>query len=109
VSTSCHVDLDSLPLRPHRAVTILRIENPGPDRLTFERIGVPVSNLSLYASRHGQLWTEALALRRRDEGGGLADIEVLPGAPAEAGGAELAALPREVAGARILRVFDSLF
>lgn len=109
VSTSCRVDLDGLPIRPHRAVSPLRIHNPGPGRLTFERLAVPVPNLSLYRGHDGRLWTEALAVRHRDEGGGLADIELRPGAPEEAGEAEKISAPREDATEGIFRVFDALF
>ena len=109
VSASCRVDLEGLPVRPHRAVTPLRIKNPGPGALDFVRIAVPVPNLSLYAGEGGRLWTETLKLTRRDDNHGVADAEVQAGAPAQAGESQLVAPPREVAGTRILRVFDTLF
>jgi hypothetical protein len=108
-TTSCRVDLDGLPVRPHRAVTPLHVDNPGPGPLAFDRIAVPVPNLSLYADASGRLWTEAISLTRRDEEGGLADMEMLPGAPTHAGAALRISGPREASEKRILRVFESLF
>lgn len=107
ITTSCRVDIEGLPLRPHRATTPILIDNHGSDRLTFERIAVPVRNLSLYRGTDGQLWTEALKLTRKEEGSGVAETEILREPPS--GTSVPISQPRQSESARIQRVFESLF
>jgi len=108
-TTSGRVDLDGLPIRPHRAVTPIAIENTAPEQLAFERVAVPVRSLSLYADAAGRLWTETLQVSHRAAERGRAETAVQPGPPAQAKDAERVAGPREQAETRIAQVFDALF
>jgi hypothetical protein len=92
--TSGRTRLDDVPRRFHRAVTPLQVENRAQAPLPVERIQVPAPHLALYASDDGLLWTPAIDLvhEREEEG---ADVEVRPGAPAEAGAAEEVRAPRQ--------------
>lgn len=108
VSTSCRVDLEGMPFRPHRAITPLMISNRGRDRLTFERIAVPIPNLTSYRDQQGQVWTESLEVTRRGSGPGSTETEVVPGPPRYARDGEVIARPREDPESGILRVFDAL-
>lgn len=109
VSTTCRVDVENLPVRPHRAVTPLRVENPGPGELAFQRLAVPVPNLSLFAGQGGRLWTEALQVKRSEEGAGLGELEVVKGAPGAAGSSEQISPPRQATPRRMMHMFDGIF
>lgn len=109
VSTTCRLDVAGLPVRPHRAVTSVLIENRAKEPLVFERLSVPVGRLSLYAAAGSRLWTDTLAVKHHEPGSGLADVQTLAGPPQEAGEYELLAGPRETGSGEMLRVFDQLF
>lgn len=131
MKTAGRLSLDELPLRPHRAITPVRIRNRAPDALLLERLKVPLPYLSLYR-RGGRLWTNHLTLVREQDGD-LAALQLGRGAPEEAGTlapekspeprpetgpaagpeadrAERLAPPREAAGSSmVLRAFSRLF
>lgn len=65
--TSARLHVESLPLRPHRAVSTVRIRNNAKSTLPLEKLKVPVQNLSLFASEEGHLWTEPLTLERNED------------------------------------------
>lgn len=113
--TSGRLSLAELPLRPHRAVTPVRIRNRAADALFLERLKVPVTYLSLFRDLRGDgaahLWTEAVTLVR-DESGDLAGLQIGRGAPDEAGDtrASKVAGPRQQAETNlVLRAFSKLF
>lgn len=81
--TAGRMDLEELPLRPHRAVTPVRIRNRAKDALPLERLKVPVELLSLHHTPRG-LWTPAVTLVRED-GGDLAHLQIAAEPPPEAG------------------------
>ena len=65
--TTARLNLDNLPLRPHRAISAARIRNNAKSKLHLEKLKLPVQNLSLFVSEQGHLWTEALTLVREDD------------------------------------------
>ena len=62
------LDIDNLPFRMQRAITPLLIENQADNDLIFERIALPVTSLSLFTTKSGQLWTQNVSLIREDDG-----------------------------------------
>ena len=98
VRTSGRLHLDDVPMRPHRAVTPLRIRNQASDTLLLERVQVPTRHLALYATNHSILWTQALTLEReanRMSSAPAATVHIRAGAPEEAQQATLLTEPRE--------------
>jgi hypothetical protein len=93
-TTAARLSLENLPIRPHRAVTVVQIRNRATTLLPLERIRLPMPQLSLYGSREGWLWTETVTLERRaaDE---LAEIRLARGAPEQAGECQRVAGPRQ--------------
>ena len=65
--TSARLQLDNLPLRPHRAISAARITNNASSMLTIEKLKIPVQNLSIFSTDKGQLWTESLTIVREEE------------------------------------------
>jgi hypothetical protein len=63
--TSARLHIENIPLRPHRAVSTVRIRNGAATRLPLEKLKVPVEHLSLFSSEEGHLWTEPLTLERK--------------------------------------------
>lgn len=106
--TSARMELAELPIRPHRAVTPIRIHNRAKDALPLERLKVPVELLALYHTPRG-LWTPAVTLVR-ENGGDLAALQLGSEPPPEAGrGATRVAEPRQRSeGALGLRAFSRL-
>lgn len=105
--TSGRSDLGSLPVRPHRAITPVQIEESSGAPLKLERIRVPVGLLALYVSDRG-LWTPRLTLLR-SAGGDVAEIRIDRDAPPEARGATRIAEPRlRSEGMVTLRTFTRL-
>jgi len=86
----------------HRAISVVRIRNQAPTKLEFERIKIPVPNLSIFADGDGYLWTESVMLER-EEDGDFAGLRLGKGAPDEAGSAregDRASEVRRVGGPR---------
>ena len=113
--TAGRLTLDEIPVRPHRAVTPMRIRNRAADPLLLERVKVPVMYLSLFEGIEPDgdihLWTEAVTLDRGTSGD-LADVQLGKSAPPEAGGAKARRISerREQPEANLaLRAFAKLF
>jgi hypothetical protein len=104
-----HINLENVPIRPHRAVTQVLIENKSDSQLLIERLSLPVPYLSLFATPEGQLWTQVVALTRtRDTG--MAAFQISPQLPEAAIGAEEVSGPRQTPGANmVVRAFGRLF
>lgn len=85
---------DQLPLRMHRAITPLRIENRGTDALELARVQLPARHLSVFVSSDHELWTEAVTMTRAAGAEG-AGVDIRPGPPADAKKATLLTGPRE--------------
>jgi len=92
--TTGRLQLNDVPLRPHRAVTPLLLQNRAADQLLLERVQIPVQHLALFASPDHGLWTQAVALHREEDTEG-ARVDIKPGSPPEIAKTERLADPRE--------------
>ena len=113
--TAGRLTLEEIPVRPHRAVTPMRIRNRAADPLLLQRVKVPVMYLSLFqgaqADGHVHLWTEAVTLDRGTSGD-LADVQLGKTAPPEAGGSQARRVSErreQPEGNLALRAFARLF
>lgn len=113
--TAGRLTLAEIPVRPHRAVTPIRIRNRASDALFLERVKVPVMYLSVYRGTERDddvhLWTEPVTLVR-EQSGDLAALQLGKTAPPEAGGAaaERVSERRQQPDANLaLRAFSKLF
>jgi hypothetical protein len=88
------LELDAAPIRPHRAMSVVHINNSASTTLEVARIKLPNPNMSLFLAADGNLWTEAVTLNHQQEGE-LAEVELSSGAPNAASGAERLAAPRK--------------
>lgn len=105
----CRLDLAEHPHLPYRAITPLVIRNQAKETLLLDRVRLPVATLSLYRDTDGRFWSQEVTLTRQ-AGGGLADLALGSGAPAEAAGASRIAEPREAPQRNTLvRAFSALF
>lgn len=105
IRTSARLEVADLPLRPHRAVTPVTIENQGATTLVVDRIAVPMPFLALYADRHGRLWSDTVTWTRQADGDTI--VKIAAGAPASA---ERLADPRDARsfGQAITQTFSRL-
>ena len=92
--TTGRLRLADLPIRPHRAVTPLRVQNAASDQLLLERVQIPMQHLALYETTDGVLWTQAVTLHREENTEG-AQVRIQRGAPPDAADAALLTEPRE--------------
>ena len=75
--------------------------------MLLERINLPLPLLSAYYTPHGNIWTNAIALERHDDGE-MAELNIEPGPPASKQGATLLCKARTESGSRLLRILSSL-
>jgi hypothetical protein len=104
-------ELAELRLRPHRAVTRVRIQNEAPSPLQAERLNLPVPRLRLWCSKEGRLWTDDVTFVRT-EGDEFATMRLdsKGNTNFEAEGAKRLAEPRLPTSSNVvLRAFNSLF
>jgi len=107
--TSCRLDLGALSLRPHRALTAVRVKNRASGPLLLERLNLPVVYLPLFCSAGGVLWTRDVTFDYI-QGQDYAPLNYGAATPAHADGAELVSPPRHApSGSLVTRVFSSLF
>lgn len=64
--TQGRMSLEDLPLRLHRAITSVHIENEAEAGLRLERLSLTVPYLSLFADRNGMLWTQDVTVQSGD-------------------------------------------
>ena len=108
VRTSARLRLASLPVRPHRVFSTVHILNRASTELAFERVKIPVPQMSVYGTADGQLWTEKVTLVR-DHDEGDATVRLGSGPPPEASDATLLHGPRTVGERGLLtNVFSGL-
>lgn len=86
--------LADLPMRPHRCVTPLVIQNAASDQLLLERVQIPMQHLALYETSDHILWTQAVTLHREEDVEG-AHVRIKSGAPPDADAAVRLAEPRD--------------
>jgi len=97
----------NVPVRPFRAVTPVTLSNRASDAMLLERINLPVPLLSAYHTPHGNIWTNAIALERHEDGE-MAELKIKPGPPASKQGAVLLCKARVESSSRMLRTLSSL-
>lgn len=66
-STHGRLYLTDLPLRPHRAISPVKIKNQTDKPLLLTQLSLPTPYLSLFATDGGGLWTEAVTLLNDDD------------------------------------------
>lgn len=67
--THARFNKDELPLRPHRAITPVSIQNSSKQLLSLNKISIPVPYLALYSAADGNLWTDPITLQHETAGG----------------------------------------
>lgn len=92
--TSGRLQLKHLPVRFHRAITPLRIENPAEESLFLERVQLPAEHLALYRTPDNYLWTNAVSMNRITETEG-ASVDIKKGPPKDVEGAKRVQEPRK--------------
>jgi len=92
--TAGRLRLDRLPLRLHRALTPLTVENQADEPLALERIQLPVPHLSVYATPDDVLWTDPVQMTHRSVDAGAA-VDIQEGPPPDRAEATLLQPPRE--------------
>ena len=90
--TQCRRQLDELPVRPHRAISPVAVENRAGTPRAIERLVLSVPYLTLFATASAQLWTERIEIELDGE---ETESRICPGSPDEASGTEPLAPPRE--------------
>lgn len=91
--TSARRSLEELTMRPHRAVTQVRLHNQARTPLHLDRIALPATALSLFAAEDHRLWTERVSITRQPDGE-VRGVAVDGEPPAEAGEVMRIAAPR---------------
>ena len=107
--THARHSLEELPLRPHRAVTPVRIHNQADSQLPIDKLSLPVPLLSVFGGAECSLWTEGVSLTRTADSE-LASMKIDTGPPRDAAAARLLSGPRrhpERGG--LVRAFSGLF
>jgi hypothetical protein len=106
--SSARLHRESLPVRPHRCISVLRICNSAKSMLKLEKLKVPVQHLGLYSSEDGNLWTESLIFERESD---TADAQVrIADKPERTMNVSSVAAPRLRASMRFsLEAFGGLF
>ncbi len=107
--TYARLHLENIPVRAHRAITQIIIDNKTSTQLQIERLNLPVPYLSLFATPGGLLWTENVTMiRTRDTG--MATFQIDPNPPEQAPEAKLINTPRETPGKNmVIRAFGVIF
>ncbi len=103
------MDLANLAIRPHRAISVVHIQNRASTQLALEKLELPAPNMSLFADGQGRLWTEAVTIERREDGEEAA-IRLDRGAPPQALSPRIVGGPRAaLARGGLGRVFGGVF
>jgi hypothetical protein len=106
--TSARLTVEDLPVRPHRAISVVEIKNTAKTNLTVEKLKIPTLQMSVFAAGDGQLWTETLTLERKEEDA-MASVRLGKGPPRKASGAQLVRGPRSPSERGLLiRAFSGL-
>ncbi|MFW5927483.1 MAG: hypothetical protein ACOCSR_05460 [Wenzhouxiangella sp.] len=105
--TGARQRLADLPVRPHRAITPLRIRNNAPEPLPLEKVSLPVPLLSLYGAADASLWTQRVNLVREDASD-QASVRVETAAPDIGRSLELVSSPRQEGRFGMIRAFGRI-
>ena len=106
VRTAARTEAAELPLRPHRAVTAVTVENQAATPFDLVRIAVPMPFLALHVDPDGRLWTDGVRFVREAD-----DDTTVTANPAEPEGGERLADPRTAPtlGQTLSRTVSRLF
>lgn len=108
LQTLARLYLEKLPVRPHRAISALRVRNRATSNLSIERVVLPLPHMSIYAGEDGRLWTETVTLEHAQDGR-ESPLLLERGAPGFAGAARKLSGPRQRSGRGLLtRAFGTL-
>ncbi len=108
-TTSGRLHLDDLPVRVHRAITPVRINNSGEKPLKLEKLSLPVPFLSLFDTGAHGLWTEETAVHH-DDRKELSQVIVSAHPPPPYNQAQRVSASRKIADKSILnKTFGALF
>lgn len=99
--------LEDLPVRPHRAITPLRIRNHSHEPLPLEKVSLPAPLLSLYGAADASLWTQRVNLVREDASD-QASLRIEAAAPDIGRALELVSPPRQEARSGVMRAFGRI-
>ncbi len=99
--TAARLRLEDMPLRRHRVVTELRVENRSNEPLRVARVKLPLPWLAVFEDARGWLWTNALSVLRA-AGDQEASVQLTPEPPSAVGGASLRTPPRRKAQRNVL-------
>lgn len=108
LQTSARLYLEKLPIRPHRAISALRVRNRAGTNLSIERVVLPLPHMSIFAGEDGKLWTETVTLEHTQDG---RESPLILGrkAPPYAGATHKLSGPRQKSGRGLLtRAFGTL-
>lgn len=107
--THARQSLAELPLRPHRAVTAVTIENRSEKMLTIDKISIPLPYLALYGRSDGSLWTDPITLQHESHSS-LTRFKIGKALPAGLTSADLLTAPRELPDKHsLVRAFTGIF
>jgi hypothetical protein len=99
------LDEDSLPFRPHRALTHVFIENSSTEPIPIQKLKIPVNYLKLYQDERGLFVTSSLSVKS-DKKGQLKDLKIF--APETEGELLLIQEPREHLPHRFFKSINEL-
>lgn len=107
--THARQSLAEIPLRPHRAVTAVTIENRSNKMLTIDKISIPLPYLALYGRSDGSLWTDPITLQHESDSN-LTRFKIGKALPAGLSSADLLTPPRELPDKHsLVRAFTGIF
>lgn len=92
--TTGRLQRDKLPVRLHRALTPLQIQNQASEPLALERVQLPAPHLALYRTPDNVLWTQAVTMTHRETDTGAA-VQIADAPPPDVGEATLIQEPRQ--------------
>ena len=103
-----HIRAD-LPVRPHRAVTAVTIENNADTMLVIDKLSIPLPYLALYGLDDGSLWTDPITLQH-DGNHVLTRFKITKQLPAGVTAAAKIAAPRQnIEKQGLIRAFTGMF
>jgi hypothetical protein len=106
--TCLRINLDKLPARPGRTISVVQVKNQARTDLKLEKLRLPATEMSIYVTEEGHFWTDSVILERQEDGERAA-ARLSKGPPWQAPYAKLAAGPRSASsGGLLTRAFGGL-
>jgi hypothetical protein len=100
---------EDVPLRPHRAITPVTIQNSSETMLAIEKLSIPVPLLAVYGMAEGSLWTDPVSLEHTGASA-LANVKIEKNFPAGVtADNRLAAARAPVQKGALVRAFANIF